>query len=578
VFASNGGGASFNDFWGKALFDGVIETSGNTAAATQDKVEESKGEAHANNASKTEAHATAVPSDAKAEAKTETHTEEAAPVANASDLNAVAAKIPSAGQGFELCLYEKTGIGNGVQANNPWLQELPDPISKVTWDNYVTMNPGDMRGKYRMMERADRNASLVDVSANGQTVTLPVYPSPGQAKGTIGIALGYGRTRAGKAANEVGKNVFPMVTVANGTFNYVSAASISEEKGEFLIAATQTHHTLMGRAIVHETTLNEFKSNPKAGNEVEKFKLQVGQHHSEHTAAELDLWATEKYPGHDKPNHFWGMAIDLNSCIGCGSCIVSCNAENNIPVVGKKEIAMARELHWIRIDRYFSSDADPKKGSHENESSYTDMENPSDYPQVVFQPVMCMHCNHAPCETVCPVAATMHSSDGLNQMAYNRCVGTRYCANNCPYKVRRFNWFKYSDNAEFDFNMNDDLGKMVLNPDVVVRSRGVMEKCTMCVQRIQEGRLTAKKEGRKLVDGEIQTACAQACPTNAITFGDYNDKQSQLSIAKEDSRMYHLLEEINTQPSVLYLTKVRNGEATAAPAHEGAAAEHKDHA
>jgi MoCo/4Fe-4S cofactor protein with predicted Tat translocation signal len=579
VFASHGGGASFNDFWGKALFDGVVETSGKQAMPAQEKVEEPTTAA---------AHVEAKADTVKTEVKPEEHTETtaaAAPVANAGDLNAVAAKITAAGAGLELCLYEKTGIGNGVQANNPWLQELPDPISKVTWDNYVTMNPADMRErKYNLMERAERMATLVEVSANGQKVTLPVYPSPGQAKGTIGIAVGYGRTHAGKAANksaeqkEGNENVYPMVSVVNGTFSYVANATVSEGKGEYLLAATQTHHTMMGRAIVHETTLSEYNKDTKAGNETEMFKYQEGQHHSEHTAKELDLWATEKFPGHDKPNHFWGMAIDLNSCIGCGACVISCNAENNIPVVGKKEIAMARELHWIRIDRYFSSDADPKEHGEEH-GSYTDMENPSDYPQVVFQPVMCMHCNHAPCETVCPVAATMHSSDGLNMMAYNRCVGTRYCANNCPYKVRRFNWFRYSDNAEFDFNMNDDLGKMVLNPDVVVRSRGVMEKCTMCVQRIQEGRLNAKKESRRIVDGEIQTACAQACPTNAITFGDFNDKESLLSKTKEDERMYHLLEEINTQPSVFYLTKVRNAEEVAAPAHKPEhAGETKEHA
>ncbi len=560
IFAQKGAGSSFNDFWSKCLFDGVIDTDGKAVAASVAPVAaEVNADSKKTESSAADASIAAAP----------------APVANAQDLNAVASNIPKAGNGYELSLYEKTGLGNGVQANNPWLQELPDPISKVTWDNYITMNPRDMREKgYNLMERADRNATLVDVTANGITLALPVYPSPGQAIGTIGIALGYGRTKAGKAANEVGQNVYPITSVVNNTFSYVSSAALSDAKGEFLIAATQTHHTMMGRTVVHETTLDAYQKDAKAGNHTEKFKLQLGQHHTEHTATELDLWATEKYPGHDKPIHFWGMAIDLNACIGCGACVISCNAENNVPVVGKAEVAMARDMHWIRIDRYFSSDADPKEGSHEGKN-YTEMENPSDYPQVVFQPVMCMHCNHAPCETVCPVAATMHSSDGLNQMAYNRCVGTRYCANNCPYKVRRFNWFKYSDNAEFDFNMNDDLGKMVLNPDVVVRSRGVMEKCSMCVQRIQEGKLNAKKDGRKIVDGEIQTACAQACPTNAITFGDYNDKESQLSKLNEDERMYHLLEEINTQPSVLYLTKVRNAEETAT---DGVAAASKQHA
>ena len=269
------------------------------------------------------------------------------------------------------------------------------------------------------------------------------------------------------------------------------------------------------------------------------------------TAEELNLWNN-----HEVGDHHFGMSIDLNSCIGCGSCVVACTAENNVPVVGKEEVSRSREMHWIRIDRYFSSDADPKE--HES-GDIKAMEIPSDNPKVVFQPVMCQHCAHAPCETVCPVIATSHSSEGMNQMIYNRCVGTRYCANNCPYKVRRFNWFRYTDNPKFDFNMNNDLGKMVLNPDVVVRARGVMEKCSLCVQRLQEGKLVAKKQGRKVKDGEINTACAQACPTQAITFGDYKDKDSMLNkMWQPEGRSYHLLEELDVQPNVFYQTKVRN--------------------
>ena len=264
------------------------------------------------------------------------------------------------------------------------------------------------------------------------------------------------------------------------------------------------------------------------------------------------------------PNHKWGMSIDLNSCIGCGSCVVSCQAENNVPVVGKKEVINRREMHWIRIDRYYSSDSEPKKSGVYFQGDRETLEDPAENPQVTFQPMMCQHCNHAPCESVCPVAATTHSSEGLNQMTYNRCVGTRYCANNCPYKVRRFNWFKYFDNAEvFDTNtsMNTALGRMVLNPDVTVRSRGVMEKCSMCVQRIQEGKLTAKKEKRTIQDGEINIACASACPTDAITFGDQNDANSRVSKENNElnvERSYAVLEELNVQPNVLYLTKIRN--------------------
>jgi molybdopterin-containing oxidoreductase family iron-sulfur binding subunit len=262
------------------------------------------------------------------------------------------------------------------------------------------------------------------------------------------------------------------------------------------------------------------------------------------------------------------LGIDLNSCIGCGACVVACNAENNVPVVGKDEIGRAREMHWIRIDRYYTSDTTKENAADKGLGKldmYAEMEVPAaDNPQVMFQPVMCQHCNHAPCETVCPVAATTHSSDGLNMMAYNRCVGTRYCANNCPYKVRRYNWFKYSDNEQFPYNMQDSLGKMVLNPDVTVRSRGVMEKCSMCVQRIQYGRLEAKKEGRRPKDGEIKTACAQGCPTNAIVFGDFNDPNSEINALFKDQRSYHLLESINTKPSVFYQTKVWNREESAA--------------
>jgi molybdopterin-containing oxidoreductase family iron-sulfur binding subunit len=310
---------------------------------------------------------------------------------------------------------------------------------------------------------------------------------------------------------------------------------------------------MMGRSPVKETILSKYIKEPNAGNEAEMFSVKVGKEETKKSASQVNLWDS-----HEIGNHHWGMSIDLNSCVGCGSCVVACTAENNVPVVGKLEVSRSREMHWIRIDRYYTSDADPKE--HEK-GDLKAMESPSDNPKVVFQPVMCQHCNHAPCETVCPVIATNHSSEGLNQMAYNRCVGTRYCANNCPYKVRRFNWFKYSDNPQFDYNMNDDLGKMVLNPDVVVRSRGVMEKCSMCVQRLQEGKLNAKKVGRKVKEGEINTACAQACPTQAITFGDYLNKDSALNkMWNPEERSYHLLEELDVQPNVFYQVKVWNRE------------------
>jgi molybdopterin-containing oxidoreductase family iron-sulfur binding subunit len=251
------------------------------------------------------------------------------------------------------------------------------------------------------------------------------------------------------------------------------------------------------------------------------------------------------------------MIVDMNSCIGCGNCVVACNAENNVPVVGKQEVLNRREMHWMRIDRYYSSQG-------KDEYDYANHELPEEYPAVVYQPLMCQHCNNAPCETVCPVVATTHSTEGLNQMTYNRCIGTRYCANNCPYKVRRFNWFSYPQNPErfpLNFATTSDLGRMVLNPDVTVRARGVMEKCSMCIQRIQEGKLHAKKESRRPIDGEIVTACQQSCPTDAILFGDMNDPISNIGvmIANEyDKRAYHVLDEINVRPSVSYLTKIRN--------------------
>lgn len=476
------------------------------------------------------------------------------PVSFSGDLaTAVSSASNQKSEGIDVVIYEKTGIGSGNQANNPWLQELPDPVTRVCWDNYISMSPVFAEAN------SYKQGNIVEVKVNGKTIKGPVYLQPGMADKTIAIAVGYGRTKAGKSAINIGFNAYILAPLVNNTIqNYVTGATINKTvDDDYELAATQTHHTMMGRAIVKETNLDSYLKNPKAGNP----DVLIETYQGKKKANEVDLWATEKKPGHDKPNHFWGMSIDLNSCIGCGSCVVACQIENNVPVVGKAEIGRSREMHWIRIDRYYSSDT-TKAVAEKNEMGKIDMlskmEVPSDSPDVVFQPVMCQHCNHAPCETVCPVAATMHSSEGLNMMAYNRCVGTRYCANNCPYKVRRYNWFKYSDNKMFDFEMNDDLGKMVLNPDVVVRSRGVMEKCSMCVQRLQYGKLEAKKAGRRPKDGEIITACAQACPTSAITFGDYNDSQSRLFKQAKDERAYHLLEELDTQPSVYYQTKVRN--------------------
>jgi len=315
-------------------------------------------------------------------------------------------------------------------------------------------------------------------------------------------------------------------------------------------------HTMMGRKIVNEIDKDTFlDGNADEWNETPTFETYRGPL----TAYQANLWDDHDH----ETSHMWNMSIDLNSCTGCGACVVACSLENNVPVVGKEEVRRHRDMHWLRIDRYYSSDMTPERAKEEGIGAiekYAKMEIPSESPSVVFQPIMCQHCNHAPCETVCPVGATVHSREGLNHMAYNRCIGTRYCANNCPYKVRRFNWFNYQANENFtDVNpAQDDYGRMVLNPDVTVRARGVIEKCSMCIQRIQLGKLEAKKDSRMLTDGEFTTACAQACGSGAIVFGDVNNPSSAISHLKQEDRAYHLLEEVGTQPSVFYQTKVRN--------------------
>jgi len=481
------------------------------------------------------------------------------PVSSVADLNAAAAQIAkTAGGAMELVIYTKTGIGDGAQANNPWLQEFPDPISKYTWDNYVAMSVVDMK-KLGLTTFADGDnwemADVVEVSVNGKSIKLPAIPQPGQKTGTVSISLGYGRTKAGKTANGVGANLFTMVSSSNGFFDYeVLNVSVSKTGEQYPVAATQTHHTLMGRDMVKETLLAEYIKDPKSGN---PDKLLQTTNHGKVPVTKVNLW--DDHP--IERGHRWGMTIDLNSCIGCGSCVTSCSSENNVAVVGKDEVRRNREMHWIRIDRYYTSEMTEEKAEEKGVGAidkFLAMEDASENPSVVFQPMLCQHCNHAPCETVCPVAATTHSNEGLNQMTYNRCIGTRYCANNCPYKVRRFNYFKYFDNEQFPFHFNDDLGKLVINPDVTVRSRGVMEKCSFCVQRIQSGKLRAKKEGRKINDGEIQTACQTACPTNAILFGDLNDAETEVAKYSKDERGYHMLEEVGIQPNIWYMTKVRN--------------------
>jgi len=408
--------------------------------------------------------------------------------------------------GLNFVIYEKVSMRNGHLANNPWLHELPDPITKVTWDNYILISP--QLAKALGLKTSD----LVEISKNSTKVNLPVLLQPGMNKNTIAMAIGYGREKSGKVGINRGANAALFSEFRDGDYRYeVSNLSLKSLGKTYPLAQTQTHHSMEGRKIIRETDIKDYVRNHKAGNE-ETVKL-------------VSMWS-----GHDKKGQQWAMAIDLSKCTGCSGCIVSCNAENNVPVVGKDEVGNRREMHWLRIDRYY-------KGDDEN-------------PEVVHQPVMCQHCDNAPCESVCPVLATVQSSDGLNQQVYNRCVGTRYCANNCPYKVRRFNWF--------DYPHKDNYQRMVLNPDVTVRSRGVMEKCSMCIQRIQEARLVAKKDGREVLDGEIKLACQQSCPGDAIVFGDLNDPESKVSKLLKHERNYRLLEELNVLPRVSYLTKIRN--------------------
>ena len=480
-------------------------------------------------------------------------------VVNSNDAAIALSKAKSTN--FDLILYTKVGLGDGQQANNPWLQEFPDPITRVSWDNYVTVSKADAEAigiENWNVANGGLNGSNATIKVGNVTLeSVPVIIQPGQAKGTLGLAFGYGKKAGLKEEMQVGVNAYTLYANLNSN----QSATITLAEGEHEFACVQLQKTLMGRGdIIKETTLEIF--NTKEAKDWNIMPM-VSLDHKPTAAKDVDLWQSfDRSIGH----HF-NLSIDLNACTGCGACVIACHAENNVPVVGKSEIRRSRDMHWLRIDRYYSSqetfagDIVVKEGASglfDNVSTFSAMEDPSENPQVAFQPVMCQHCNHAPCETVCPVAATSHSREGQNHMAYNRCVGTRYCANNCPYKVRRFNWFLYNKNSEFDYFMNDDLGRMVINPDVNVRSRGVMEKCSMCIQMTQAVKLTAKREGRVVGKDEFQTACSAACSSGAMKFGDINDSESDVAKLLEDERMYHLLEHIGTKPNVMYHVKVRN--------------------
>jgi molybdopterin-containing oxidoreductase family iron-sulfur binding subunit len=492
------------------------------------------------------------------------------------------------GTGKEVVVYPKVALGAGKEANNPWLQEMPDPITKATWDNYAVISFATAKELGIVVDdnyEVELSKPVIKLKVGNKEMSLPVLVIPGMHKDVIAVAVGYGRSeKAGRAAANVGQNMFPLVSFDGKAFAYAAAgASVEKTKETFKIAYTQTHNQYEGRdEVIREYALSDFKKNPTLLKDerhklVEDYAKNTGDFAAEGTL----------YPSHPYPGAKWGMSIDLNSCIGCGACTVACTSENNVAVVGKSEVLRAHEMHWLRIDRYFATYRDDSGSDNLDDLN------------VVFMPMLCQHCDNAPCENVCPVNATNHSSEGLNQMTYNRCIGTRYCANNCPYKVRRFNWSDYMGADSFEDNqksilddsvmmMNDDLTRMVLNPDVTVRSRGVIEKCSFCVQRLQEGKLKAKKENRPLETGadgkwDIKTACQQACPTNAIVFGNANDKNSPISKIRSEeqtNRVFYSLEQIHVLPNVNYLAKIRNTDRPVGVVeeahHEAAGAEHTE--
>lgn len=439
--------------------------------------------------------------------------------ARSFNTSALKAVKPITAPGYELALYATVGLRDGTLANVPWLQEFPDPVAKICWDNYACMSPKDAQ-KEKLKE-----GSRIQLKANGQTLDVPVHIQPGQADGVIGLAIGYGRKAAGHVGNNVGVKAVELAVWKDGVLSGTgSAAEIKATGKREALAGTQGHNSMEGRQIVVEETLAQYTKKP--GSTIHRHKI-------------FSMWTPHQYT-----KNKWGMSIDLNTCTGCSACVIACQSENNVPTVGKKYVERGREMHWIRIDRYYI-------GNPEN-------------PDTVHQPVTCMHCDNAPCETVCPVAATTHSDEGTNDMIYNRCVGTRYCSNNCPYKVRRFNWFDYTE-----FKTPTQLA---LNPDVTIRNRGVMEKCTFCIHRIRNVKAIHKVEGKPLRDGDIQVACQQSCPTKAITFGDLNDPNSAVLKVFNAENSYALLEELNTKPAVQYRTKIRN-----VAALEGRPAVHEEH-
>jgi molybdopterin-containing oxidoreductase family iron-sulfur binding subunit len=430
--------------------------------------------------------------------------------------------------GFEIVFRTDPSIYDGRFSNNGWLQELPKPQNKLTWDNAALISPATARALGVVNKigthGGDVHVDTVTIKYAGRSVTAPTWITPGQPDGVVTVHLGYGRTRAGRAGTGLGFNAYALRTADSPWFS--SGVTVERTGEQFSLAVTQLHHLMANRDPVRVSTLEKHLEN-------ESHPQEKSEGHGE--AQGEASYDDSMYPRYDysQRDYAWGMAIDVNSCVGCNACVVACQSENNIPIVGKEQVQRSREMQWIRIDSYFG-------GADENnpEGPY-------------FQPVPCMHCENAPCEPVCPVHATVHSAEGLNDMVYNRCVGTRYCSNNCPYKVRHFNFLLYQD-------WNTPTYQLMRNPEVSIRSRGVMEKCTYCVQRIQWGKIEAEKEGRKLADGEVVTACQSVCPTEAIVFGNINDPEARVSKLKAEQRSYSLLADLNTQPRTTYLSALRN--------------------
>jgi molybdopterin-containing oxidoreductase family iron-sulfur binding subunit len=430
---------------------------------------------------------------------------------------------------LEIVFVPSPALHDGRFANDAWLQELPDPLTKLTWDNPTLVSP-------RTAETLGlTNGDVVRVDYAGRSIELPVWLLPGMADGVVALTLGYGRQATGRIGSGVGFDTFPVR--ASKAPGFDSGVKLTKLGRRHPLSATQEHGSMEGRPLVRESTLPELRAESAAGHAPAEGEHKADTPKGGTPSAlgvfpdqthRFSLWKEHAYD----QGHQWGMTIDLNACIGCNACMTACQSENNVPTVGKAQVARGREMHWLRVDRYFSGE-------------------PSGSPEIVFQPVPCMHCEDAPCEQVCPVAATVHDAQGLNVMVYNRCIGTRYCSNNCPYKVRRFNFFNFTKDTP-------NILQLAMNPDVTVRARGVMEKCTYCTQRINRVKLDAKLAGRAVRDGDVKTACQQACPASAIEFGNLRDASSQVVKAKADPRNYALLDELNTKPRTTYLSKVRN--------------------